>query len=342
VNQKGPDKTDVQFPPPHTGLAREKPAPVFLPDFEPADGSFSPVSTQVTNIAELQDWLDHSAELDMVATQGAYDPEVTGVLSMPKLDHLKTVAKSGEHVKVDLNAEGDHDESTVENPNENSVVSGSLGEFSLMDLIQLFASGGRTGLLACTDGVNTSRVYLDAGAIAGATWNEADNIDSLESLKNAAAMEKGQFFFGPSERKAPQDAKPMTMLQVALAVAPPPDDEDDDLGGFPGFDFDDSAQLDAMAAPPFPGENNSSGDVDPPTLPQVPAVGTEAGQASLYFPQVPMEAQLRELSGEELDVFQLALNHQTLDAILQNAQVHEVEVKDILQDLVLRGYLNCE
>lgn len=315
MTTKDPEKTDVQFPPPQRGLPGDKPLPVFLPDFESPGGGFDRIHTEVQTINELKDWLDQSAELEMTAGLPiANDPDITGVLSIHKLDHLKSVAKSGEHEEVAAA--------------EQVMVSGSLGEFSLMDLLQLFAAGGRTGLLACTDGQDTSRVFLEGGTIMGATWNEDKKIDGLQSLKHAASMVEGLFFFGPSNTDAPEPKKPMSMLQVALAVAPPPGEEFDSMETFPGFDFEDSSQLGKMAGAPFPGVDETAPEVD------------LSGQLSDDFsPVLPMAPKLRDLSPEELDVFQLALNGMPLNAIAMGSGMDEARCRPILEDLVARGYL---
>jgi hypothetical protein len=290
---------------------------VFLPDFETPSGGFDRIHTEVQSISELRDWLEHSSELDMRSQENAYDPEATGVLSGPKLDHLKTVAKSGQ-------------QEDASEPDQ-TMVSGTLGEFSLMDLLQLFAAGGRTGLLACTDGDNTARVFLETGNIMGATWNGDKKIDGLQSMKNAAAMEEGAFFFGPSNTEAPEPKSPMSMLQVALAVAPPPDAEFDSMETFPGFDFGDSSQLDKMAAAPFPGASETAPD---------DMLAEKFGER--FAPVLPLQSALRELNPEELDVFQGVLNGQGVEAIVQETGLPEERCRRLLKSMTVRGYLNTQ
>ncbi|MCU0687548.1 MAG: DUF4388 domain-containing protein [Polyangiaceae bacterium] len=56
-------------------------------------------------------------------------------------------------------------------------------------------------------------------------------------------------------------------------------------------------------------------------------------------PPTPIEAPLRELSHEELDTFQLALNHGTVQGVLNNSASLDLDTAQVLQKLFKKRYL---
>jgi hypothetical protein len=62
---------------------------------------------------------------------------------------------------------------------------------------------------------------------------------------------------------------------------------------------------------------------------------------ALLLLSLPLEAPLRALSPDELDVLQLALNHRSLGAMLEKTQRPDAEVAVLLMGLIQRGYLRA-
>ncbi|HEU4536227.1 MAG TPA: DUF4388 domain-containing protein, partial [Polyangiaceae bacterium] len=60
--------------------------------------------------------------------------------------------------------------------------------------------------------------------------------------------------------------------------------------------------------------------------------------ARIGYP-TPLEAPLRELSHEELDTFQLALNHGTVQGVLNNSASLDLDTAQVLQKLFKKRYL---
>jgi len=76
-------------------------------------------------------------------------------------------------------------------------MSGSLGEVALPDLLQLFSTSRKSGVLAVTNGDDSGRIYLREGKIYFATWNGLDEVDSMKALFRIIAWQTGEFRLGP-------------------------------------------------------------------------------------------------------------------------------------------------
>lgn len=62
---------------------------------------------------------------------------------------------------------------------------------------------------------------------------------------------------------------------------------------------------------------------------------------ALLLLSLPLEAPLRALTPDELDVLQLALNHRSLGSMLEKTQRADAEVAVLLTGLIQRGYLRA-
>jgi hypothetical protein len=77
-------------------------------------------------------------------------------------------------------------------------MSGSLGEVALPDLLQLFSTSRKSGVLSVTNGDDSGRIYLREGRIFYANWNGVEDIDPMKALFRIIAWETGEFRLGPS------------------------------------------------------------------------------------------------------------------------------------------------
>jgi hypothetical protein len=305
-----------------------RPLPVWLPDFEPPGTGFEDSHTQVHSVGELRAWIEGDESLtsspsaappanDMELANDPWEPEATGIISPANLDKLVETSMSSPSIPI---AHPERDSATV---------SGSLDEFNLIDLLQLFQAANRTGLLAVTNGKDTSRVFLQNGTPVCVLWNDDEAVSDEDALVHTGRMTSGQFFFGPTERLPPR-SRPLTMMQVVLAMGPL--DEPEASG--PGeLDFDDFTFGGQTNTDTSPFDEDSLPGTDRDTMPPPTPVDVR------LQPTVPLEPPLRALRNEELDVFQYVLNYRSLKRVQQASKYGPERTARIVDDLIERGYI---
>ncbi len=78
-------------------------------------------------------------------------------------------------------------------------MSGAIDEVPLPDLLQLFGSSRKTGVLVIKGDVDTAKVYLDKGTIAFASINDSEEITPIKAIHRIMAWQHGAFYMEPQE-----------------------------------------------------------------------------------------------------------------------------------------------
>jgi hypothetical protein len=80
-------------------------------------------------------------------------------------------------------------------------MSGSIEEVPLPDLMQLFGTSKKTGVLVIRTDDDVGRIYLKKGVIAYAIINELEDVQPLKSLYRMLTWQKGLFDLDPGEER---------------------------------------------------------------------------------------------------------------------------------------------
>ena len=81
-------------------------------------------------------------------------------------------------------------------------MSGAIDEVPVPDLLQLFSSSRKTGVLVIRNEGDVGKVYLDKGSIAHATINDSDKIVPEKAIHRIVAWNHGLFYLEPLEELA--------------------------------------------------------------------------------------------------------------------------------------------
>jgi len=85
-------------------------------------------------------------------------------------------------------------------------MSGSIEEVPLPDLLQLFGTSKKSGVLVIRTEEDTGRIYLKKGNISFAIINDLDDVQPLKSLYRMLTWQKGLFDLDPpDERQFPNE-----------------------------------------------------------------------------------------------------------------------------------------
>ena len=80
-------------------------------------------------------------------------------------------------------------------------MSGSIEEVPLPDLLQLFGTSKKSGVLVIRTEDDVGRIYLKKGNIAFAIINDLDDVQPLKSLYRMLTWQKGLFDLDPPEER---------------------------------------------------------------------------------------------------------------------------------------------
>ena len=80
-------------------------------------------------------------------------------------------------------------------------MSGTIDEVPLPDLLQLFATSKKSGVLTLRKDESIGRVYLRRGKVYYASINDNQEISPLKSMYRLLTWDRGAFDFGPAEDK---------------------------------------------------------------------------------------------------------------------------------------------
>lgn len=85
-------------------------------------------------------------------------------------------------------------------------MSGSIEEVPLPDLLQLFSTSKKSGVLVIRTEEDTGRIYLKKGNVAYAIINELEEVGPLKSLYRMLGWQSGLFDLDPAEERSfPQE-----------------------------------------------------------------------------------------------------------------------------------------
>lgn len=197
---------------------------------------------------------------------------------------------------ADLQRAADENQRRRAEQGADTAMSGSLSDVAVPDLLQLFTTSRKTGVLSVTNTEDAGRVYIREGQIYYAEYNGIEDMDPLKALTRMMGWDDGEFRMGP-----PSD-------QV--------------------FDFEIGEPSDHViieAARQLDEFRRLADD-----LPEL--------EDMVKVPR-PLSPSLAELSAEELEVFQLALNHEFFQPILDGSPYSDLQTGTLVKGLLDRGYL---
>jgi hypothetical protein len=176
-----------------------------------------------------------------------------------------------------------------------TAMTGKLEEVPLPDLLQLFHTSKKNGVLVVRN-EHEGRIYLRQGKVYYAVIDDNHELGPQKSFNRIVTWERGEF-----ELQPPDDQEFMTEL----------DESTEHLL------MEALRQLDEFRR----------------------IQGSLPGPHQTLTISVPLEAPLRDLSPDELDVLQLALNWGTTQGVLDHALQDDLTAATMLVSLLERGYL---
>ncbi len=178
-------------------------------------------------------------------------------------------------------------------------MTGAIDEIPLPDLLQLFGSSKKSGVLVVRSEDDVGKIFLRKGVVTFASINDLEAVPPLKSIFRILTWTQGSFELGPpDEREIPGEinASVQELLMEGLR------------------------QIDEL---------NLIRD-------KLPELGARLGVPA------PLEPLLRDLGPLDLDVLQLAWNHQHLAAVLNQSLATDLDTARTILGLVERGYLHVE
>ncbi len=214
---------------------------------------------------------------------------------------LKLVATDGQSTR-DVQSDARQELESVAAQRRTSqarTMSGSIEEVPLPDLLQLFGTSKKSGVLVIRTEDSTGKIYLRKGNIFFASINDIDEVPPLKSLYRLLTWEKGLFDLDPPEEREFKNAVDLTVPEVLMEGL---------------------RQLDEF--------NRIRGDL-PPMSARLRLV-------------VPLNASLRDLKPEDLDVLQNAINFAHVETVFNKAPGTDLDAAERILKLVKNGYLRHE
>ncbi len=174
-------------------------------------------------------------------------------------------------------------------------MSGNLEEIPLPDLLQLFGTSRKAGVLVLRSAGREGRIYLNEGRIRFAEFEGVVGVPTLKALYRMLGWQTGSFALDPPDTREFEAGVDVSAQEVLMEGFR----QQDELGQLRGR---------------LPG----------------------AGRMVL---KLPLTQHLRELEDADLDLLELALGADNLDAFLDAAPGPDLETAQALLSLVQRGYL---
>jgi pSer/pThr/pTyr-binding forkhead associated (FHA) protein len=113
---------------------------------------------------------------------------------------LKVIAGDAQREGMDAKRELENVAQSRKNSNQRTM-SGSIEEVPLPDLLQLFGTSKKTGVLVVRADDAVGRIHLKKGNIAQAVINELDDVQPMKSLYRMLTWQKGLFDLEPAEER---------------------------------------------------------------------------------------------------------------------------------------------
>ena len=177
-----------------------------------------------------------------------------------------------------------------------SLISGSISEMPLPDLLQLFDNSRKSGVLTIRSSQGIGKVFLREGQIYHAEVEANPIVKPRKAFYRMFAWTEGAFDLKPlGEHFVPEELTESTMSLVLEGVR----------------------QLDEVRI----------------LEPKLPRRGARLHAAE------PLPGNLRDLATEEIQLFQLVLHHNLLEAVIDNFPGSDFEAYTCLLDLMRRGFV---
>ena len=132
---------------------------------------------------------------------------------------LKVVAVAGETPAGDLEAVAARHETQRQahaRTGEAPRMSGSLEEIPLPDLMQLFGTSRKSGVLVLETDAGVGRIYLDGGAIRYATVDEAEKLAPLKAIYRMLTWTNGKFELEPPNDRVFDNPLDISVQEVLM------------------------------------------------------------------------------------------------------------------------------
>ncbi len=111
---------------------------------------------------------------------------------------LKLIAGDAPREGLDVNRELEN-VAQARRTSQQRTMSGSIEEVPLPDLLQLFGTSKKSGVLVIRTDDDIGRIYLKKGSIAFAIINDLEDVQPLKSIYRMLAWQKGLFDLDPPE-----------------------------------------------------------------------------------------------------------------------------------------------
>jgi hypothetical protein len=172
-------------------------------------------------------------------------------------------------------------------------MSGAIDEVPLPDLLQLFGSSRKTGVLVVKTETDQGKIYLEKGIIVHATINDLEHLAPEKCLYRIITWRRGTFYMEPAE-----DGTLPQRVQLSC----------------------EGALMEGLR-----------------TLDEVNRVELPPMDSRISLAR-PLTAKLRDLTPEQLDVFQGAIEQTHVEAVFNNCPVDDIEIAKSLAVLIEKGY----
>jgi hypothetical protein len=177
-------------------------------------------------------------------------------------------------------------------------MTGNLEEIPLPDLLQLFGTSRKTGVLVLHSDKRTGRIYLDQGYIQWALVEGRSEVPPLMAIYRMLGWTRGVFELDPPENRTFPETLDAMVQEVLME----------------GMRQQDEFNLLRDRLPPL---------------------------RSRLILRTPLEAPLHQLEEKHLELLQMALNSQNLEALLDRSKHSMSETAEIVLSLMERGYLTA-
>jgi hypothetical protein len=131
---------------------------------------------------------------------------------------LKLVATDGQSTR-DVQSDARQELESVAAARRTSqarTMSGSIEEVPLPDLLQLFGTSKKNGVLVIRTENQTGKIYLKKGNIFFASINDLDDVPPIKSIYRLLTWEKGLFDLDPPDERVFPNAVDLTVPEVLM------------------------------------------------------------------------------------------------------------------------------
>jgi hypothetical protein len=179
-----------------------------------------------------------------------------------------------------------------------ALLSGSIHEMPLPDLLQLFSNSRKSGVLTIRSNRGVGKVYLREGQVYHAEIDGNPIVKSRKAFYRMFGWTEGDFDLKPlGEHRVAEEITESTTSLILEGVR----------------------QLDEIRI----------------LEPKLPRHGARLNATE------PLPGNLRDLATEEIQLFQLVLHHNTLEAAIDNFPGSDFEAYTCLLDLIRRGFVTA-